>query len=158
MFEQTKNIYKIIGIIACIFLLSGCKYEEGPALNFKNVEKRIRGMWSVSSVYKNGEKTDTETPTLVEAKYTQYEFFKTKILLISYIHNDILCRSEGSWNFADKKKTLEVAFINQYYPVVRNYEIVKFKNKELKLRFTDDDGVVWTLVLSLEYSYEHYDV
>jgi len=144
-------------IVAGVFIFSGCRYEEGPALNFKNVEKRLRGIWSVSSVYKNGEKTDTETPTLVEAKFTQYEFYKNKMLLISYIHNDIVCSSHGSWNFADKKKILEITFINQYYPIVREYEIVKFKNKELKVRFTDDDGIKWTLILSLEQSFLPYE-
>jgi len=144
-------------VVVGVFIFSGCRYEEGPALNFTKVEKRIRGLWSVSNVYKNGEKTDTEFPTIVESKHAQYEFYKTRILIIRYIHNNTDCTTEGSWDFIDKKKTLEVAFRNQYYPVVRNYEIIKFKNKELKLRFTDDDGVVWTLILALEQSFVPYD-
>ena len=154
MFQQRK----ILLIFASILFLSGCRYEEGPALNFTKVEKRIRGMWSVSSVYKNGEKTDTESPTVVESKHAQFEFFKNKVLLISYIHENVLCQSSGSWDFSDDKKILEVMLMNQYYWVSRGYEIVKFKNKELKIRFTDDDGAVWTLVLSLEQSYVPYDM
>jgi hypothetical protein len=148
---------KKIIIVTIVFVLSlaGCKYEEGNALT--NVEKRIRGMWSVSSVYKNNEKTDTESPTLVESQDAMYEFYKTKILLISYVHNNIVYRSDGSWKFGEKKKSIELTLKNQYYPISRSYEIVKFTNKELKVRFTDDDGVKWTLVLVLEQDFVPYD-
>jgi hypothetical protein len=148
-----KKIVLIITVL--ILLLTGCRYEEGSA--FTSVEKRIRGMWSVSSVYKNGEKTDTESPTVVEAKNSTYEFFKNKILTITYYHNNIDCQSSGSWLFGEKKKTIELTLVNQYYPISRSYEIIKFTNKELKVRFTDDDGIKWTLILSLEQDYVPYD-
>jgi len=149
-----KRIFFVITVFILV-LAAGCRYEEGNALT--SVEKRIRGMWSVSTVYKNGEKTDTESPTVVEAKNSTYEFFKTKILTITYSHNNIDCQSSGSWRFGDKKKTIELTLKNQYYDVSRSYEIIKFKNRELKVRFTDDDGVKWTLVLSLEQDYVPYD-
>jgi hypothetical protein len=161
LFKQCKNNYtQSIGVvvIGLILLLSGCRYEEGSGGSVVKVEKRIRGLWSVSSVYKNGEKTDTESPTVVESKNAQYEFYKTRILLISFIHNDMVCKSEGSWDFSDDKKILKLAFKNIYYPISREYEIIKFKNKELKVRFTDDDGVVWTLILSLEQSFVPYEM
>jgi hypothetical protein len=145
----------IFGITVLVLVLTGCRYEEGNALT--SVEKRIRGMWSISSVYKNDEKTDTESPTVVEAKNSTYEFFKSKILTINYLDNNILCQSSGSWEFGEKKKTIELTLINQYYPMSRSYEIIKFKNKELKVRFTDDDGTKWALVLSLEQDYIPYD-
>ncbi len=150
-----KSILTIIGLL---LLLSGCKYEEGPFLSFTSAEKRLRGVWSVSNVYKNGEETTTESPTVVESQNAIYEFYKNKILLISYMHDGILNKSSGSWAFGDKKKTIEAVFTNQYYPLTREYEIVKFKSNELKLRFTDDDGVEWTLVLGLEYSLVPYDM
>ena len=127
-------------------------------MSFTNVEKRLRGAWSVSSVYKNGEKTDTESPTLVESKYAVYEFYKTKILLISYLHDNIVRQSSGSWAFGEKKKTIELTLKDQYYWISRSYEIVKFKNKELKVRFKDDDGVEWTLILSLEQDFTLYEM
>jgi len=146
-----------LAIAAAAFLLTGCRYEE-PSLSLTNVEKRLRGAWTISSIYKNGEKTDAESPTLVESQYAMYEFYKTKTLLISYLHNDIVCKSSGSWAFGEKKKTIELILINQYYPISRSYEIVKFKNKELKVRFKDDDGVEWILILSLEQSFANYDI
>jgi len=140
----------IIVLVILVLGISGCRYEEGNALT--NLDKRIAGIWSVSSVYKNDEKTDTESPTLVESKGAVYEFYKTKILLIRYIHNNVVCQSYGSWEFDEKKKNIELMFLNQYYHISRRYEIVKFKNKELKVRFTDDNGVKWALVLVLEQS------
>ena len=150
---------KISLVIATLILLfSGCRYEEGSGLSATKVEKRIRGIWTVSTVYKNGEKTDTESPTLVESKYAQYRFYKNKILLISYIQGNMLAKSDGSWRFGEKKKTLDVTLLNQYYWVSRSYEIIKFTNKELKLRFTDEDGVIWTFVLALEQSFANYEI
>jgi len=148
---------KLITVAAVLTLaLTNCKYEEGFALT--NVEKRIRGMWSVSSVYKNGEKTDTESPTVVESQGAMYEFYKTKFLLIRYLYNNIVCQSNGDWKFGEKKKTVELTFKNQYsLTISRSYEIVKFTNKELKVRFTDDDGIKWILVLVIEQDFVPYD-
>lgn len=144
-----------VGIIG-LFLLSGCRYEEGPFINFTKVEKRIRGSWTVSNVYKNGEETTVEFPTVVETKDSQYEFYKDGMLLIRYYHDNTNKESSGFWEFGNKKKTIRAVFLNQYYNVSREYEIVKFKNNELKLRFTDDKGVEWIFVLSLNYSFVPY--
>jgi hypothetical protein len=146
----------LLGSICLMFLLSGCRYEEGPAISFTSAEKRLRGSWSVSNVYKNGEETNTESPTVVESKNAQYEFYKNRVLLISYIQDNVSKESSGSWEFGNKKKTLRVVFQNQYYNISREYEIVKLKSNELKLRFTDDNGVTWTLVFALNYSFVPY--
>jgi hypothetical protein len=146
----------LFGLMASLLLLTACRYEEGPFLNFTNVEKRIRGSWAVSNVYKNGEETSSEFPTAVESKSAQYEFYKNKVLLISYLQDNVVKESSGSWEFGKKKKTIQAIFLNQYYSISREYEIIKFKNNELKLRFTDDNGNTWTLVLSLDYSFVPY--
>jgi hypothetical protein len=146
----------LLGSISLILLLSGCRYEEGPFINFTSVEKRIRGSWIVSNVYKNGEETNTESPSVVEIKNTEYLFYKNGVLNINYLQDNTSKESSGSWEFANKKKTIRVVFLNQYHNVSRDYEIVKFKSNELKLRFTDDNGVKWTLVFSLNYSFVPY--
>ena len=141
----------IITIVLLVFL-SGCRYEEGPFINFKKVDKRIRGMWDVSTVYKNGKQSDIEFPTEVESLRAQFRFHNNGVLIITYIQNNIIVQSSGSWDFGEKKKTLNVAFKNQYTNTYREYEILKFKSQELKLRFTDEDDVEWMLVFSLYYS------
>jgi hypothetical protein len=146
----------LLGSIVLILLLSGCKYEEGPFLSFTGVEKRIRGSWTISNVYKNGVETDTESPTVVEAKNATFEFYKSRTLLINYMQDNINKESSGSWEFGNKKKTIRVVFINQYYSVSREYKIIKFKNNELKVRFTDENGVEWTLVFGLNFSFVPY--
>jgi hypothetical protein len=142
--------------MASLLLLSACRYKEGPFLNFTNVEKRLRGAWAISNVYKNGEETSEEFPTVVESKNARYEFYKNKVLLISYLQNNTVKESSGSWDFGSKKKTIQAVFLNEYYSISREYEIIKFKSNELKLRFTDDNGITWTLVLSLDYSFVPY--
>jgi hypothetical protein len=144
--------------IVLLFLLSGCRYEEGPFLNFTKVEKRIRGVWNISNVYKNGEETTTEFPTFVESQWAQFKFYKSGTLLITYLQNNVSMESSGSWTFVDKKRTLRLIFKNQYATLSRDYEIVKFKTHELKLLFTDDKDVKWTLVLALQYSFVPYDL
>jgi hypothetical protein len=146
----------LFGVIASLLLLTACRYEEGPFINFTNVEKRLRGSWTVSNVYKNGVETSTEFPTMIEAKDARYEFYKNKVLLIYYQQDNILKESSGSWEFGKKKKTIQAVFVDQYYTISREYEIVKFKNNELKLRFTDDNSITWTLVLGLDYSFVGY--
>ena len=141
----------IITIVLLVFL-SGCRYEEGPFLNFKKVDKRIRGAWDVSTVYKNGEKSDTEFPSEVESVRAQYTFYSNEVVLMTYIKNNIIVQSSGSWNFGEKKKTLNVTFKNEYTNTYREYEILKFKSQELKLRFTDENNIEWILVFSLYYS------
>jgi hypothetical protein len=149
-----KLLLIIIG--SMLLLSSGCRYEEGPFINFTNVEKRIRGAWTVSHIYKNGQETNTESPTVVETQNAQFYFYKNKVLLIRYLHDNTDKDSSGSWEFGNKKKTLRTIFLNQYYNISREYEIIKFKSNELKLRFTDDSGITWTLVLSLDYSFVPY--
>lgn len=146
----------ILGILFLIFLFSSCRYEEGPYVATK-VEKRIRGMWSISSVYKNREITEVEFPTVVEAKGSQFEFYKRNILTIKYYYNGILSESSGSYEFGKNKKTIKLVFTNQYYTISREYEIIKFTNKELKVRFTDDKSIEWTLIFNLELSFVPYD-
>lgn len=147
----------IIAIIGLALLFPACRYEE-PSLSFTSVKKRIRGEWSLSKIYKNGEITETESPSVVESKSARYGFYKREILIIKYNSGGILCESSGSWVFGEKKKTLNLVFLDQYYNLSREYEIVKFKNNELKVRFKDDKAVEWTLILSLEYSFVPYDL
>lgn len=34
-------------VIAGVFFLTGCRYEEGPAISFTSVKKRLTGFWEV---------------------------------------------------------------------------------------------------------------
>ena len=141
----------IITVILLVFL-SGCRYEEGPFLNFKKVEKRIRGVWDVSTVFKNGEAVTENFPTSVESKYSQFYFYNNGVVVITYVKDNIINQSSGSWDFGEKKKTLNITFKNDFTNVYREYEIVKFRSNELKLRFTDENDIEWILVLSLYYA------
>ena len=137
--------------IILMLLLSGCRYEEGPFINFKKVEKRIRGVWNVSSVEKNGETLSENFPTYVETVNTLFMFTPGGILTIYYDKDNINIESSGSWEFTEKKKILHVTFKNLYQNIIRDYEIVKFKNNVLKVRFTDE-GNEYTITFSLQYS------
>lgn len=134
-----------------MLLLSGCRYEEGPFINFKKVEKRIKGVWNVSSVEKNGETLSGNFPTYVETVNTLFMFTAGGILTIYYDKNNINIESSGSWEFSDNKKILHVTFKNLYQNIIREYEIVKFRNNILKVRFTDK-GNEYTITFSLQYS------
>lgn len=141
-----------------MFLCPGCsKYEEGPWLCFTKKENRIRGYWELSNVFKNGKNTVDESPSSVESVNSIWEFYKTKTLLISYLDGANYLKSNGSWAFEDKKECLRLAFTTKYSSASRSYEIIKFSNKELKLKFKDKNKVEWTLVFSMLQSFAGYD-
>ncbi|MDR0367690.1 MAG: hypothetical protein LBH82_00945 [Bacteroidales bacterium] len=138
--------------VLLMFLLSGCRYEEGPFINFRKVEKRIKGLWNISSVEKNGEILSNNFPTYIESVNTLLMFTSGGIITITYYKDNINVESSGHWEFQDRKKILHVTFQNMYRRVVRDYEIIKFRNNILKVKFTEDGNeyiITFSLINSL---------
>lgn len=147
-----------IGLLLGVFLLASChKYEEGPWISFTKKENRIRGYWELTDIYKNGEKTTSESPSNVESIESVWKLFKNKTLLITYLDDITYYKSSGSWDFKNDKEDLATTFTTRYSSISRTYTILKLSNKELKLKFKDDDGTVWVLDFSIIQSFAGYD-
>ncbi|MBO4282848.1 MAG: hypothetical protein J5873_06625 [Bacteroidales bacterium] len=145
-------------LLCCLISLSSCKkYEDGPWISFSKPENRIRGIWELSSVYKNGSKTATESPSEVESVDGTWELYKTGTVLITYYSGSTILKSDGSWVFDDNKEKLDMTFTTRYSSVSRTYKILRLTHKELKLQYTDPDGVKWVLAFSMIQSFAGYE-
>ena len=144
----------IIIILSLLCVLSACRYKEGPFMNFTPVKDRIRGQWKVNTIQKDGAST-TESPSIAESLNNYFYFYISNRLQIEYWENNTVCQADGDYKFSSNKKELIVNFtdIRAYQ---RTYEILKFKNKELKVKFTDDNNTVWILEFTLIQSFVPY--
>jgi len=147
---------KFLISISLLCLLSSCRYEEGPFINFTPVKDRIRGQWKVIAIEKNGTSTTTEYPSIAEAHNNFFSFYASEMLSISYIDDNIWCEINGTYEFSSDKKKIIAAFSDKTNSYKRNYEIIKFKNKELKVKFTDEKNNKWVLEFSQIYSFLSY--
>lgn len=141
-----------------MLLFSSCKkYEDGPFLSLSKPENRIRGIWELSSVYKNGNKSTSETPSEVESPDGTWELYKSKTVLISYYIGTSCYKSDGSWKFKNDKKEVEMTFTSRYSVYTRTYKILRLTHKEMKLLYTDEDDTEWTLEFSMLQSFSGYE-
>ena len=153
-----KHFFYLLLLCSLSAALPSCqKYEEGPKISFRKAENRIRGIWELSAVYKNGEKTTTETPSEVESPDGTWELYKTGTVLITYYHSNSILKSNGSWEFKDDKTTLETTFTSRYAVVSRQYKILRLTQKEMKLQYTDAQGVQWVLAFSIIQTFAGYE-
>lgn len=154
--EKIRNILLVFA--GCLLLFSSCKkYEDGPLLSFSKPENRIRGIWELSSVYKDGHKTAEESPSEVETPDGTWELYKSKTVLISYYSGLTCFKSDGTWNFKEDKEKLEITFTTRYAVLTRIYKILRLTHKEMKLLYTDENGTEWTLEFSMLQSFSGYE-
>ncbi|MDD3280621.1 MAG: hypothetical protein PHC83_03530 [Bacteroidales bacterium] len=121
-------------------------------------EDKIRGQWQMSKIYKNNIETISETPTDVESLLSTWTFYHSSILVISYYNNKILYETSGNWSIIENDDFLEVSFNDKYSNIERQYRIEKFKTNELTISFVDKEENKWTLVFSLQFSFQDYDI
>ena len=153
-----KNFLYLLLFCSLTATLPSCqKYEDGPWISFRKAENRIRGIWELSSVYKNGEKSLSDFPSEVESGDATWELYKTGTILITYLNQNSVLKSNGSWSFEDNKKNLHTEFTTRYAAVTRDYHILRLTQKEMKLQFADSDGTVWTLEFSVIQTFAGYE-
>ena len=153
-----KKIFYLLIFCCLTGTLPSChKYEDGPWISFSKPENRIRGIWELSAVYKDGAKTTTEFPSEVESPDGTWELYKTGTVLITYENGSSLLKSDGSWSFEDNKEKLNMTFTTRYAVVTRLYKILRLTHKEMKLQYTDTKGVTWVLAFSMIQSFSGYE-
>ena len=144
---------KVIVLLSLLSFLGSCRYEEGPFMSFTPVKDRIRGQWKLSTVQKDDVATLSESPSVAENGDNLFEFYVTQRLQINYWENGTIYQADGFYEFSDNKKQLLLTFSDRYHSYKRTYDILKFKNKELKVQFTDEKNTKWTLEFSLIESF-----
>ena len=122
----------LIAIISIALSFTSCKYEEGPGISLRSKKARVAGSWKLDKTFTNGaEQTVSETE-----KNTTLELTKDGGLSIKANGSSIT----GSWDFGDKKETLEFKYNFFGNETVTKSKIIKLKNKDMWLEATDDNG------------------
>jgi len=145
---------KSVIILLLICLFSACRYEDGGGSI--PVKDRIRGEWKVNAIQKDGVATLSESPSVAESYNNLFSFFVSQRLEITYLDGGTFYQADGFYEFSSDKKKIIARFSDRYLTYERTYEILRFKNKELKVRFTDEENTKWILEFTLIQSFRPY--
>ncbi|MCB9231876.1 MAG: hypothetical protein H6581_09450 [Bacteroidia bacterium] len=135
--------FTIIALLA-LFVVTGltsCKYEDGPFISFIPKVERVANTWVVDQEFKN------DTLTTGDHYVKQIIFYKEGncSLTLTVIGFDILYT--GDWAFTDDKSAITIAVVDGsgFTSVNETYTILRLKEKEMWVTYTDSDNVKWTL-------------
>jgi len=145
---------KVLITLSLLCLFAACRYEDGGGTG--SVKDRIRGQWKVNIVQKNGVATTTESPSVAESLNNLFDFYINQRLQVNYMEEGTVYQGDGFYEFSSDKKKIIAKFSDRYRSFERQYEILKFKNKELKVKFTDEKNVEWILEFTLIQSFRPY--
>jgi len=145
---------KVLVILSLLCLFVACRYEDGGGTG--SVKDRIRGKWKVSAIQKDGVATLSESPSLAESCNNIFDFYISRQLQINYLESGTMYQADGYYEFSNDKKEILAKFSDRYRTYERTYEILKFKNKELKVQFSDEKNTEWILEFSLIQSFIPY--
>ena len=127
-----------------LFILAACnKYEDGPAISLETKKARLCNNWQVSSAYQNG----TDKTSDFNAAFAGYllDIKKDNTYTLSYSPFSIGTVSEhGAWEFNGDKT--QVVFTNSD-GASDTYTILRLKEKELWVKFVDDNNDEWAVHL-----------
>jgi len=136
-----KNLFKLLLItsVGLSFVLTSCKYEEGPGISFRTKKARVEGTWTVEESFTNGEKDSfSDKRTFI--------FSKEGDISIQSIILGLTASQDGKWKFTNSKETLQMVFPGIDFPgstsfeIIEDHEILKLKNKEMWLERTTANG------------------
>ncbi|MDR2978868.1 MAG: hypothetical protein LBV02_00255 [Bacteroidales bacterium] len=136
----------ILSLVLVAFILNGCRYEEG-VLNFQSPENRlVAELWILSHVLKDGvEITEVPNDALKINNYYTF-YYGGPMSVVTYTETgQLIENTHGEWAFENKYKKIHIYFILRNKRYTYTARIVKLSAKEFKYRYTDDDGVEWTL-------------
>lgn len=128
---------KIMFLAIPLLILGGCgKYEDGPAISLRSKEARVCNTWQVSSAMQNG----VDKTSDFNAAFAGYllDIRKDETYTLSYSPFSIgQVNDQGRWEFTSDK--MEIRFTDSDGDVSQ-YQILRLKEKEFWVRFTDDNG------------------
>ena len=131
------NKIKFFVVIFAVALgLSGCKYEEGPFISFTPRQERVAGPWIAEKSIVDG----TESVGL--EGFNRMTMFKdgAMTMILELLGAEIAY--SGNWVFGDKDETLLISLTDDatgLFSIEQTWEIIRLKEKELWVRYTDDN-------------------
>ena len=127
-----------------VLLFTACnKYEEGPAVSLRTKVGRVSNNWQVSSAYQNG----VDKTSDFNAAFAGYllDIRKDNTYTLQYSPFSVgTVTDNGHWKFNDEKT--HIIFTDSDGDV-SDYTIIRLKEKELWVRFHDDNNSEWEVHL-----------
>jgi hypothetical protein len=135
---------KLMILALPILMLASCgKYEDGPAISLRTKDQRLCNEWQVSSAMQNG----VDKTSDFNAAFAGYllDIRKDETYTLSYSPFSLgQVNDAGRWEWMSDK--MEVRFTNGDNESTQ-YHILRLKEKELWVRFNDDNGDEWEVHL-----------
>jgi len=140
-----KKIILILIILASV--MDGCRYDDGPLISFRSVEKRIEGTWKVIGFTSDSVDSLQYYNDSCGSAMRIYNVYDNTY---DYINFDSgIKKFGGEFTFADNKKIMNVWFAVPIPPFKgigplgggksSDWKILKLEMKELKIS-TDFNG------------------
>lgn len=124
--------------LAASFVLTGCKYDDGPNFSLRTKKARLVGEWQLDEVEIDG--TDyTSEFNRWEIEFKKDNKYNLSAEIINAYYGNITINDDGEWDFSNDKLELEVKSDDGEQT---DYEIKRLTNKELWFEYTEtyDDG------------------
>ncbi|HTF03578.1 MAG TPA: lipocalin family protein [Bacteroidia bacterium] len=136
---------KILLIALPILIFASCnKYEEGPMMSLRTKTMRLSNNWQMSSAYQNGVDKTSEF-NVVFAGY-QLDIRKDNTYTLQFSPGSTgTITDNGTWEWNGDKT--HVVFTNSDGES-QDYTILRLKEKELWMRFHDDNNDEWEVHLT----------
>lgn len=136
----------LLFVITLVFVLSGCRYEEGPVLSLTSVKKRLAGFWEVVGFTCEGLDSlqyykDSCGCEMGFYQNTSHTDFFNDVWFRDCYYKQYLAGYVGEFRFDDNKNFLYVYFNGSYAPTTHygpilinsKWEILRLTKEEFKI-------------------------
>jgi len=97
-----NSLIVVLGCFVCF--ISGCRYEDGPAISFRSVENRLKGEYNIEKFEKGGiDLTDSLKKMICYNKFIIHKSGDFKA-----IEPNGTCGCRGYWVLYDNKKKINL--------------------------------------------------
>jgi hypothetical protein len=164
----------LVMLVSSMAFQSCSKYEEGPAFSLRSKKSRLVNTWKIDKIYNNGtEQTfTTEEQAMINAMTFEFKDDNTYVEHVEVTENEggitytIVSETTYDWDFNSNKT--KILYSNGKTKTTFSYngtsqtnegaaeesskesEILKLKNDELKLKFTNNQDVLTIEFVSAE--------
>ena len=135
---------KLLLIALPLLVLASCnKYEDGPAFSLRTKTQRLSNNWQVSSAYQNGTDKTSEFNVVFAGYLLDIRKDNTYTLSFSPLSAGTVTDS-GTWEFNSDQTHV---ILTNSDGEQQDYTILRLKEKELWVRFHDDNNDEWEVHL-----------
>ncbi len=135
--KLTLRIYCLL-ILATLFVISGCKYDEGPLISLRSKRKRVINSWKYDVVKRNELNVTNGSPEFsIIYSESSIGFGENGRFSTIIAYNDSLTnfpvQHDGSWEFSEEKEQI-IMFFDAPYPLsgeTQTWDISKLREKDL---------------------------